>query len=142
MKKLDIKLGLTTLVIAIIYYFLTSQMPAKAAFYPKFVALLLAGLSMVFIIKTTFSSYESKDSPFKNMQIKQFFFVLSTAFVYISLIKILGYFTSTFIFILICLVGLNAKKSKSILTAIGFSLFILITFKILLSVPLPKGFIF
>lgn len=143
MKKADIKLGFVILGISIVYYFMTSQIPEKAAFYPKFVAILLALLSIVFLIKTAMTNYKSSnESMFKGMQVKQYFFVIAVAFVYVSLINILGYFTSTFIFVTICLLGLKAKKLYAFLTAAGFCAFIFIAFKILLRVPLPKGFIF
>ncbi|SHJ53168.1 tripartite tricarboxylate transporter TctB family protein [Paramaledivibacter caminithermalis] len=143
MKKADIKLGFTTMGIAITYYLLTSQIPEKAAFYPKFVAILLSILSLIFLVKTAMTKYEDNGrNLFEDMKVKQYFFVISVSFVYVSLINILGYFVSTFIFIIICLLGLKTKKLYAFLTTIGFCIFVFIIFKILLRVPLPKGFIF
>jgi hypothetical protein len=144
MKKNNVLLGLVMCGVSIAYYMTVSKLSEKAAMYPKFIAMVLFLLSFVFTIKTIFIDKNEEDSSamFEGFLPKQFAFVLAMAFVYVFLIKILGYFFSTALFLLVTLGGLRAKRVAIILTSIGVCAFIFVVFKVLLNVPLPKGFIF
>ncbi|QXM07060.1 tripartite tricarboxylate transporter TctB family protein [Crassaminicella indica] len=143
MKKNNLFLGAVMLGIALIYYMMIGKLPEEAALYPTFVALVLGFLSILFIIKTAISKEVEKEKKiFDGFEVKQFIFVFSMATFYIVLIQILGYFVSTFLFLIITLCGLKANKLYALCTSVGFSIFVLILFKILLNVPLPRGFIF
>lgn len=141
MKKNDTALGFVVLLISCIYFLLSMQLSPKAAMYPKFISMILGSLSLIFIIKT-FLSKDKEDKKNVDFQTKQFFFVFSMAFVYIAIINILGYFISTFLFLVITLFGLKTNRKYAIATGVGFSLFVFVIFKLLLNVPVPRGFIF
>lgn len=141
MKKKDLALGFLVLIVSFIYFFMSSQLSPKAAIYPKFISMILGALSLLFIVKTALTK-EVVEKASSEFQTKQFFFVFSMAFVYVATINILGYFTSTILFLIVTLFGLKTDKKRSVLTGIGFSIFVLVIFKLLLNVPLPQGFIF
>lgn len=143
MKKNELFLGSVLLLISGIYYYMITKLPEKAAIYPTFVVSILGLLSIIFIIKTLISKEKNNEKKiFDGFQVKQFVFVLFMSFTYVGLMNVLGYFTTTFLFLIISLLGLKANKMHSIYTSIGFSIFIFIIFKILLNVPLPRGVIF
>lgn len=142
MKKLDLILGGVLVGISLIFYLMISKLPTNATLYPIFVTTLLLALTLIHI----FTTYRHKDDEeesqvFKDLELKQLLFVVGTSGLYVVMINIVGYITSTFIYILGVLFGLKVNKKISILVSIGFSAFIYILFKVLLRVPLPKGFI-
>lgn len=143
MKRNNIILGLVMSLISIGYFLIISQLSEKAAMYPKFIAIVLFSLSAVFTVKSIIEKKKDgkEEKLFEGFLPKQFVFVLSMAFIYVFLIKILGYFFSTALFLLVTLTGLKAKRTAIILTSIGVCIFIFVVFKVLLNVPLPKGFI-
>ena len=72
---------------------------------------------------------------------KQLGFVLITSGIYVVLINILGYISSTFIYVLVVLIGLKTSRKLSVLVSIGFVVVMYFLFKEALNVPLPKGFL-
>ena len=143
MKRNELFLGSILLLISGIYYYMTTKLPEKAALYPTFVVSILAVLSIMFIIKTLISKEKNNEKKiFDGFQVKQFIFILLMSVAYVGLMSVVGYFTTTFLFLIISLFGLKANKMHSIYTSIGFSIFIFIIFKMLLNVPLPRGIIF
>lgn len=141
MKKLDLILGLILIAICGVFYFMISKLPSSATLYPIFVTTLLLVLTLIHIFITSFKKEDEECTAFKDLELKQLLFVLGTSGLYIVLINIAGYITSTFIYVLTVLFGLKVSKKSSILISIGFSAFIYVLFKTLLRVPLPRGFI-
>lgn len=130
--------------ITVVFFILTLKLPDKARTYPLFILGLLTFLIIVFLIDTNIRAKKEsgKSEPlFKDFQKKQFTIVFSSAATYVILMDVLGYFTSTMIYIVFCLVALKVKRSKSMLITLGFSAFIYLVFVYLLKVPLPKGFL-
>lgn len=142
MKKLDLILGGVLVAISLAFYLMISKLPTNATLYPIFVTSLLLGLTLIHIFLTYRKKEDEGESEvFKNLELKQLLFVVGTSGLYVVMINIIGYITSTFIYVLGVLFGLKVSRKTSILVSIGFSAFIYILFKILLRVPLPKGFI-
>lgn len=144
MRKQNIALGSSVLVFTAIYCIMITRLPEKARTYPIFIAGLLCVLSLTFLIKSIIEKpkdNEEKVSIFADFQKKQYIFVLCTAFIYVALINLLGYFAATFIYLIVSLFGLKINKLQSVLISVGFCLVIYIGFKLLLKVPLPAGLI-
>lgn len=141
MKKLDLLLGLILVAIVGVFYFMISKLPAKATLYPIFVTTLLLFLTIIHLIITYNKKDNTESRVFKDIELKQLLFVLGASGLYVAMINIIGYITSTIIYILVVLLGLKVSKKSSILISIIFAGLIYILFKVLLRVPLPKGFI-
>lgn len=140
MRKLDLLLGGILIGIALGFYFLISKLPANATLYPIFVTTLLLLLSLIHVFLTYRKKDDEESKIFKDLELGQLLFVIGSSGLYIFMTSILGYISSTFIYVIGVLFGLKVDKKASLLISIGFSAFIYILFKVLLRVPLPKGF--
>jgi len=141
MRRLDLILSLVLLGVVGVFYFLTFQLPENAMIYPLFVISLLLILTLIQLFGAYFRKTDEEANMFKNIKWKQFFFVLVTCGIYVVLINILGYITSTFIYVLATLYGLKTGKKLSILVSVGFVIIMYFLFNEALNVPLPKGFL-
>lgn len=141
MRKLDLILGFILVAICGVFYFMISRLPSKATLYPLFVTTILLILTLIHIAITYFKKADSEANVFKDLELKQLLFVLGASGLYVGLINIIGYVISTIIYIVAVLFGLNVKKSNSVFISVGFSIIVYVVFKILLKVPLPRGFI-
>lgn len=141
MKKLDLLLGLILVAIVGVFYFMISKLPAKATLYPIFVTSLLLFLTIIHLVITYNKKDTTESTVFKDIQLKQLLFVLGASGLYVAIINIIGYITSTIVYILVVLLGLKVRKETSIVISVVFAALIFILFKVLLRVPLPKGFI-
>lgn len=141
MKRLDLLLGLILVAICGVFYFMISRLPSKATLYPIFVTTLLLFLTIIHLIITYNKKDNAESTVFKDIELKQLLFVLGASGLYVAMINIIGYITSTIIYILALLLGLKVRKETSVVISIVFAGLIYILFKVLLRVPLPRGFI-
>lgn len=141
MRRLNIILSIVLLLISGSFYFMIFQLPNEANLYPIFVVTVLLILSLILFFKTYFNKEDEESSAFKNIELKQIIFVLITSGLYIAFINLIGYVVSTVLYVLVALIGLKVDKKNSIFISLGFCLFVYVLFKVLLKVPLPKGFI-
>ncbi|MBV1820014.1 tripartite tricarboxylate transporter TctB family protein [Clostridium cochlearium] len=128
--------------ISLIFFIMNQRLPEKARVYPNFILGLMVFLIILLIIETkTNKSLQGSSNLFENFEKKQFLIVFISAVSYIVLLDIVGYFTTTVVYILSTLIMLKVDKSKSAFITIGFTAFIYVIFSMLLKVPLPKGLI-
>lgn len=142
MKKYDKILTIALLLLEVFYFVLIKQLPEKAARYPYFVLGLLFFLTMILAINAFFikAKTEEEDSEkFKDVKIGQFLFIIFASVAYIIFIEIIGFFTTTFIYLLVVMLGLKNSIKWSIITSILFPIFIYFVFVTFLRVPVPKG---
>lgn len=143
MKKYDKILTIALLMLEVFYFILIKQLPEKAARYPYFVLGLLTFLTFILAINSFFikSQPDEDDEKFKDIKIGQFLFIIFASMVYIIFIDIIGFFTTTFIYLLGVMLGLKNSVKWSIITSIIFPIFIYFVFVMFLRVPVPKGFL-
>lgn len=140
MKTYDSILSIFLLIFCGMYYVAINKLPEEARQYPLFIFVLLLAFTVILLI-TTFIKKEEKINIFQGMQFKQFGFVLITAIVYVAMINILGFFTSTLIYLLITLLGLKVIPKYAVITSVGFCIVVYLVFVFFLRVPVPRGFI-
>jgi len=140
MKTLDQKLGWIMIVLCGIYFYLVSGLSPEAAMYPRFVLFLMSLLTLMFLVKAYKEPGESK-AIFLKIEKKQFISVLVGSIVYVYFIRILGYFSATFLYFIATMIVLQVTKPKAFAVSIGFCVFIFVLFQHFLGVRLPKGFI-
>lgn len=141
MRRLDLILSLVLLAVVGVFYYLTFQLQHNAMIYPLFVITLLFILTLIQLFTAYFRKTDEESKAFKDIKWKQLGFVLITSGIYVVLINILGYISSTFIYVLVVLIGLKTSRKLSVLVSIGFVVVMYFLFKEALNVPLPKGFL-
>lgn len=141
MKKQDTILGVILLAICGFFYFMISRLPEKATLYPIFVTTVLLVLTIIHLAITLTKKTDEESKAFKGLEIKQLSFVLATCGLYVVLINVIGYVTSTVLYVLASLIGLKVSKKASALISVGFAICVYVLFKVFLHVPLPKGFL-
>lgn len=106
------------------------------------ISFIMFGFIMIRLISLAVLLIKSKEvlsinvNVFKNSQLVYFLTLVS----YVFLIPFLGVFSATFIFLIAFLLLFNIKKTKVlIIFPFVFTLFLYISFKVLLNVRLPKG---
>lgn len=145
MKKYDKILTVVLLLIEVFYFILIKQLSEKAARYPYFVLGLLFALTILlainaFVIKTEPCDEECKGK-FADMKLNQFLFIILASGIYIALIELIGFFVTTFIYLLVVMLGLKNNFKISLVVSIVFPIFIYLVFVTFLKVPVPKGFL-
>ncbi len=138
MKKNEIKFGLFIMAASVFYYAVSSSLPKEAGYYPKFIGVMALMLSAIYLVQTA-KTDNPQASQFAGINWNQLFLILGLSLVYIILLKPVGYFASTFLYLVIALIGLKTSLRNSIFVAAGTGVFMFIIFKTFLSVPLPMG---
>lgn len=141
MKKVDLSLSAILLVVCGIFYFMISKLPKEASMYPIFVTTILAVLTLIQGVQSYVKKDDEGKNPFNNIEWKQLLFVVVACAIYIALINLIGYFVASAVYVLTVLVGLKVNRKQSVIVSLGFCIFIFVVFKVMLKVPLPKGFI-
>lgn len=139
MGKYDKILTVGLLVLDAIYFALIKQLPPKAAKYPMFICILLAVLVIILGIQTFMKKETTQKKLFEGFKMSQFLFVILVSAVYIGLIDLIGFFTTTFVYLILTMVGLKAKPIYSVLTSVGFCVLMYLVFVTFLRVPVPSG---
>lgn len=142
MKKADITLGSIMIGLSLFLFYMIFNLPPKARIYPIFVTSLLLFLSIIHMAITLKKKKEEDgESPFTGIKKRKLIFVTVSSGLYVALMSLMGYVSSTVLYVFIVLIGFNNSKKLSGLVTIGFAAFIYILFKIVLRVPLPTGFL-
>ena len=143
----DQKFGIILLIFCLILWFFiipTQISSTKDAVYPRFVNVWIAICGILLIIKSWKSTekiilYESKDE-------KGIIRVVATVLIfliYIFMIDFLGFFISSFIFIIILMLSFGVRQwIKLISVPIILLLFLYFLIKKILFFPLPEGIFF
>jgi len=144
MQKTDYYLSAAIYVLGFAYIGMVSQMSKAAATYPLFVGVLLMVLNTVFLIKVYISRRKNKpeeEKLFNDFKAKQFFTVFITCISYIFTMGILGFYTSTIVYLIVTLGLLGVKKKWILVSTVVFCGVIYMAFSVLLRVPLPTGYL-
>ena len=141
---LDTFIGLLMLLVSGYFYYLTQEIPPEPAEFPKLVLIILMVFSLVIMSKGILLSLQAKK---KGQTVEQYFekirgpmFVYIALCVYVVLIELLGFFSSTTIAsaFFMFLFGMRSY-TKQFLVLIGINLFIYLLFVWQLKIVLPSG---
>ena len=134
-------LGVSILVVSIIAFYMTFQMPDVDAYrFPRMVIILFFSLGVFFIVATLRGKYDSADAPlqWKKVKIPGVSFLLIA--VYVAFINFIGFYTATALFLVGFMKYLQTKSWKVILLSTLFILiFIYALFSYQFKIPLPRG---
>jgi len=150
---------LALVVFSVIYYFndispFSRNTESKYFFIIVFIGLLfLIGLqilkNVIFILKDSASKEKVEEkSPIisgeviKGILLSRMFFVVVSLLVLIRIIPFLGFFISSFLFLVVVLWRFSIKKLNAIIISAIYSVSVYFIFEILLSIRFPKGILF
>ena len=150
---LDIVLGIIFISISLFVWISASSFPSATVmeglgpdFLPVLLSIILIGLSVLLIISGIAkllrkNSNEEKITIFNFNELKIPGILIILIFIYLILIKHLGFLIMTPILLFFTMKIMNAKNNVSILVSISFTLVTYLVFSIGLGVRLPLGII-
>ena len=147
MKKTDIGVVGFMYAVCAFFYVYSYQLTAESKKYPLFTIALLFGLTTLYLVQMIlaarkFGVESGADEVFAGFLPTQFFISLALTIVYFIMMKYLGFFSATVIFMFASLLYLKVKIVPSIITVVSVTLLIYFAFVVFLGVRLPKGLLF
>ena len=146
MKKTD--LGVVGFMYAVCAFFYVYSFDLKkgSETYPLFTIALLFGLTTLYLIQMIiaarkFGVESGVDTVFAGFKPLQFFVAVILTVVYFFLMKYLGFFSATVIYMVAALVYLKVPVLHTVIAVVGVNLMIYVAFVEFLGVRLPKGFL-
>ena len=147
MKKTDIGVIAFMYGICIWFGIMNMRLPADAQIYPRFIIIVLAALTTLYLIKNiVLAKKEGVASGFgeifKGFLPRQFFTVLGFALCYLLLLFLIGFYPASVIFMVAVLWRLKIKPLTIGITTAAIMALVFVTFNLVLKVQLLRGLIF
>jgi len=144
MKKTDIGVVAFMYAVCAFFYVYSFDLHEDSLTYPRFTIVLLFGLTTLYLIQMIiaarkFGVESGVDTVFAGFKAAQFFIAVVLTIVYFFLMKYLGFFSSTIIYMVAALVYLRVPPLHTVNAVIGVNVKIYIAFVEFLGVRLPKG---
>lgn len=147
MKKTDIGVVVFMYAFCAFFYVYSSGLSAGSKTYPLFTITLLFGLTTLYLIQMIiaarkFGVESGVDKVFAGFKALQFTLSLVLTIVYFFLVKYLGFFSATTIFMIASFVYLKVPLLHSVIALVAINLLIYLAFVLFLGVRLPSGILF
>ena len=146
MKKTD--LGVVGFMYAVCAFFYVYSFDLKkgSETYPLFTIALLFGLTTLYLIQMIiaarkFGVESGVDTVFAGFKAVQFFVAVVLTVVYFFLMKYLGFFSATILYMVAALVYLKVPVIHTVIAVVSVNVMIYVAFVEFLGVRLPKGFL-
>lgn len=147
MKKTDIGVVAFMYIVCAFFYAYSFQLSDESRSYPLFTIILLFFLTTLYLVQMIiaarkFGVESGKEEVFAGFKPKQFFVSLGLTIVYFFMMKYLGFFTATIIFMAASLLYLKVPLLHSAIALVAVNLLIYFAFVKFLGVKLPSGLLF
>ena len=147
MKKTDIGVVGFMYAVCAFFYVYSFQLSATSKTYPMFTIALLFGLTTLYLVQMIiaarkFGVESGADEVFAGFKPMQFFVSLALTVVYFFMMKYIGFFTATIVFMIASLLYLRVRTVPMIITVVAMNLLIYLAFVKFLGVRLPSGLLF
>ncbi|HHY53238.1 MAG TPA: tripartite tricarboxylate transporter TctB family protein [Clostridiales bacterium] len=146
MKKTDIGVVGFMYGVCILFYVLSLDLKPEAQTYPQFIMLILAVLTTMYVIQMIVQAKRSGVSSgleiFEGFLPKQFFVVLAMIIGYLILMYLVGFYISTVLLMVACLLFLRVPTWQIIISTLVIIGLIYGAFTLFLGVKLPVGLLF
>ena len=144
MKKTDIGVVVFMYAVWAFFYVYSFDLSESSKSYPIFTIVLLFGLTTLYLIQMIIAAKKygvesGVDKVFAGFLPKQFILSLVLTVVYFFLIKYLGFFTATTLFMIASFVYLKVPVLHSVIALVAMDLLIYLAFVLFLGVRLPTG---
>lgn len=147
MKMTDIGVVAFMYAVCAFFYVYSFQLSEGSKSYPKFTIALLFFLTTLYLVRMIlaarkFGVEKGTDEVFAGFKPAQFFVCVALTIAYFFMMKYLGFFTSTVIFMAAALLYLKVPLIQSGITLVAINLLIYLAFVRFLGVKLPAGLLF
>ena len=146
MKKTDIGVVGFMYAVCVLFFVMTLKLKKAAQTYPLFIILLLFLLTTLYVIQMVIGAKKngvtSGLEDFADFLPKQFFPVLILTIGYLVLMYFAGFYISTAVFMVVCLVFLRVKPIMIVLSTLFVLALVYGAFTMFLGVKLPQGMLF
>ena len=144
MKKTDIGVVAFMYAVCAFFYVYSFDLSESSKSYPMFTIALLFGLTTLYLIQMIIAAKKygvesGVDKVFAGFLPKQFILALVLTIAYFFLIKYLGFFTATTLFMIASFVYLKVPVLHSVIALVAMDLLIYLAFVLFLGVRLPTG---
>lgn len=146
MKKTDIGVVGFMYAVAIFFLVMTRKLPGPAQAYPLFIIVLLLGLTTLYLVQMLIGAKKtgvtSGLEDFEGFLPKQFFPVLVMIIAYLIVMYLTGFYISTLLFMVGCLLFLKVPKLQLLIATVVILALVYCAFTMFLGVKLPAGILF
>ena len=147
MKKTDIGVVAFMYAVCAFFYAYSSKLTAESKTYPMFTITLLFALTTLYLIQMIISARKfgvesGADEVFAGFKPVQFIVSIVLTLVYFLMIKYLGFFSATIIFMFASLLYLKVHIVPAVISVLVMNLLIYFAFVRFLGVKLPSGLLF
>ena len=147
MKKTDIGVVVCMYAFCAFFYAYSSKLSSGSKTYPLFTISLLFGLTTLYLIQMILAARKygvesGVDTVFAGFKALQFTLSLVLTIVYFFLVKYLGFFSATTLFMIASFIYLKVPVLHSLIALVAMNLLIYLAFVQFLGVRLPAGILF
>lgn len=147
MKKTDIGVVVFMYAFCAFFYAYSTSLSDSSKTYPLFTITLLFGLTTLYLIQMIlaarkFGVESGVDTVFAGFKPLQFTLSLVLTIVYFFLVKYLGFFSATTLFMIASFIYLKVPVLHSAIALVAMNLLIYLAFVQFLGVRLPSGILF
>jgi len=150
MKQLNILLSVITLIVCAVFWRSAITIVEPADVYPKTLIIVIGLLAIMILFQAIFFKPKDHDVyPFANMKYGRVILMTVSMFLYYFAVKYIGFYVSSFIFIILLSMLLGKKENKDkkeivkvILLSFIVTGIIYLGFGVFLKVPTPKALLF
>jgi len=129
--------SIVLLILSIVGYFIAKNYPKEASAFPKVIFISAIILSCALFISSFLLNYKILK---KNVKFSRIFCIVILSITYFILIRLFGFFITTFIYLFLMMFMLKYKKIYVLIFyPLCFTLFLYLIFKVCLRVPFPRG---
>ncbi len=144
MKKTDIGVVGFMYGVCILFYVLSLDLKPEAQTYPRFIIVILFALTTLYVIQMIIAARRhgitsGVEEIFAGFLPKQFFGVLLMIIAYLILMYLVGFYASTVLLMVSCLLFLRVPKWQIIVSTLAIIGLIYGSFTLFLGVKLPVG---
>lgn len=147
MKKTDFGVVIFMYLICGLFLYMSQDLSESSKTYPLFTIWLLFGLTTLYLLRMLINAgrygvESGANEIFDGFKPAQFFFCLAMTVVYMLMVKYLGFFTATIIFMFAVLLFLKVPIVATVIAVAAINLLVYLAFVKFLGVRLPKGLLF
>ena len=147
MKMTDIGVVVFMYAICGFFYYHMTKLQANSQTYPRFTIVLLFGLTTLYLIQMVLNARRhgvtsGVDEVFNGFMVVQFFVCLVLSIIYLVMVKYIGFFVATIVFMIAVLAFLRVPKVHAAIAVVAINLLVYLAFVQFLGVKLPAGLLF
>ena len=147
MKKTDIGVVAFMYAVCAFFYAYSYKLTEESKTYPMFTIALLFALTTLYLVQMILSARKfgvesGADEVFAGFKLVQFIVSIVLTLVYFLMIKYLGFFSATIIFMFASLLYLKVHIVPAVISVLVMNLLIYFAFVRFLGVKLPSGLLF